>query len=139
VDRPPDETTTVADVMHQGVVTCSPDATLRTVAGILARNQIHAVVVAAEHETAARAVVTDRDVVFSHSRGELDRVTAGEAATVPTVTVRPDADLRHASQLMAHFGTSHVLVSDRGGGAPVGIVSSLDIAKVVGDAGDDRG
>jgi CBS domain-containing protein len=139
MDRPPHEVTTVADVMHQGVVTCPPEATLRSVAAILAREQIHAVVVAAEHETAARAVVTDRDVVFNHSRGELDRVTAGEAASVPTVTVRPDADLRQASQLMAHFGTSHVLVSGRGGGAPVGIVSSLDIARVVGGVGDDRG
>jgi CBS domain-containing protein len=134
VDRPAEEATTVADVMHAGIVTCRPDATLRAVAGILASNRIHAVVVAAEHETAARAVVTDRDVVYSHSRGELDLVTAGEAASVPTVTVRPDADLRHASQLMAHFGTSHVLVSDRGGGVPVGIVSSLDIARVVGGA-----
>jgi CBS domain-containing protein len=118
--------------MHAGIITCRPDATLRAVAAILAANQIHAVVVAAEHEKPARAVVTDRDVVYSHSRGELDRVTAGEAANVPTVTVRPDADLRHASQLMAHFGTSHVLVSESGGGQPVGIVSSLDIAKAAG-------
>lgn len=119
--------TTVGDVMHARVITCPPDATLRTVASLLAQHRIHAVVVARANEV-ARAVVTDRDVIYSHSRGELDRVTAQESATEPTVTVRPDADLRHAAELMARFGTSHVIVTEVGGGVPIGILSSLDIA-----------
>jgi CBS domain-containing protein len=118
--------------MHAGVVTCRPDASLRAVAGILAAHRIHAVVVASEEERAPRAVVTDRDVVFRHSRGEIDRVTAGDAAAEPTLTIRPDADLRQASELMAHYGVSHVVVTERGGGPPVGIVSSLDIAGAIG-------
>lgn len=126
---------TVGDVMHAGVITCPPDATLRAVAGLLAAHRIHAVVVASPSER-ARAVVTDRDVIYSHSRGELDRVTAQGAATEPTVTVRPDADLRHAAELMARFGTSHVVVTEVGGGAPIGILSSLDIAEAV--AGSSR-
>lgn len=120
----------VGDVMHAGVVTCPPDATLRTVAGLLAAHRIHAVVVASADER-ARAVVTDRDIIYSHSRGELDRVTAQRAATEPIVTVRPDADLRHAAELMARFGTSHVVVTDVGGGAAIGVLSSLDIAEAV--------
>src|SRR5512142_1671661 len=79
----------------------------------------------------ARAVVTDRDVIYSHSRGELDRFTAPGAATEPPVTVRPAADLRHAAELMARFGTSHVVVTEVGGGVPIGILSSLDIAEAV--------
>jgi CBS domain-containing protein len=130
VTSAPDPPVTVGDVMHAGVITCPPDATLRTVAGLLAAHRIHAVVVAVTNER-ARAVVTDRDVIYSHSRGELDRVTAEEAATEPTVTVRPDADLRHAAELMARFGTSHVIVSERGGDMPLGILSSLDIAGAV--------
>jgi predicted transcriptional regulator len=122
--------TTVGEVMHAGVITCPPDATLRTVAGLLAAHRIHAVVVAGTNERAG-AVVTDRDVIYSHSRGELDRVTAQKAATEPTVTVRPDADLRHAAELMARFGTSHVVVTEVGGGVPIGILSSLDIAEAV--------
>ena len=117
--------------MHAGVITCRPDAGLRTVAGILAAHRIHAVVVASEDERAPRAVVTDRDVVFRVSRGELDRATAGDAAAEPTVTVRPDADLRHAAELMAHYGISHVIVTESGGAPPVGILSSLDIAAAV--------
>jgi CBS domain-containing protein len=49
----------------------------------------------------------------------------------PTITVRADADLRHAAELMAQFGTSHVIVTERGGRRAVGVLSSLDIAKAV--------
>ena len=105
---------TVGDAMHVGVITCPPDATLRTVAGILAANRIHAVVVASTDSSPPLAVVTDRDVVLGHSRGQLDRLTAREAANEPTVTVRADADLQHAAELMAHFDTSHLIVTERG-------------------------
>ena len=124
--------TTVGSVMHSGVVTCPPDATLRTVAGILAANRIHAVVVVSPDEAAPRAVVTDRDVVFGHARGDLDRLTARDAASVPTITVRADLDLRHASEAMSRHGTTHIVVTAPGDGRPIGILSSLDIANAVG-------
>jgi CBS domain-containing protein len=117
--------------MHAGVITCAPDATLRAVAGILAAHRIHAVVVASEDEHAPVAVVTDRDVVLAHARGKLDSTTARDAATEPTVTVRADAELTRAAELMAHFGTSHVIVTTTGGGQPVGVLSSLDVAAAV--------
>ena len=122
---------TVGSVMHAGVVTCSPDATLRTVAAILAAHRIHAVVVASPEEAAPCAVVTDRDVVFSYSQGTLDRLTARDAASEPTVTVRAGLDLRYASEAMVRHGTTHVVVTEPGNGKPVGILSSLDIANAV--------
>jgi CBS domain-containing protein len=123
-------TQTVGEAMHAGVITCPPGATLRSVAGILAEHRIHAVVVAREEDGAPLAVVTDRDVVFGHSRGELDLVTAGTAANAPTVTVRSGADLREAADVMAHYGTSHVIVTENGG-RPIGVLSSLDVAAAV--------
>jgi CBS domain-containing protein len=116
--------------MHAGVITCPPDVTLRTVAGILAAHRIHAVVVAVG-DASPCAVVTDRDVVFGHARGNLDRVTARDAATEPTITIRSDLALRDASELMAHYGTSHVVVTGSGGRTPVGILSSLDVAAAI--------
>jgi CBS domain-containing protein len=127
----PHDTKTVGDVMHEGVITCRPGTSLRAVGRILAAHRIHAVVVASEEEKAPHAVVTDRDVVYSHSRGELDRVTARDAAREPTITVRPDADLRHATELMTRYSVSHVIVTESGGGPPVGILSSLDVAAEV--------
>jgi CBS domain-containing protein len=129
----------VEDVMHAGVITCRSDASLRTVAGILAAHRIHAVVVSSGDERVACAVVTDRDVVGAHARGELDRVTAREAANEPTVTVRADADLRYAADLMARYGTSHLIVTARGGGTPVGVLSSLDVAGAISTAAIDTG
>jgi CBS domain-containing protein len=119
--------------MHSGVVTCSPGASLRTVARILAAHRIHAVVVVSADETAPRAVVTDRDVIFAHSTGKLDRLTARDAATEPTITVRPSLDLRSASELMMRHGVAHIVVTDAGDHRAIGIVSSLDIAGAVGE------
>jgi CBS domain-containing protein len=117
--------------MHSGVVTCGPNATLRSVARILAAHHIHAVVVASPDEAAPCAVVTDRDVVFGHSQGKLDGITARDAASEPTVTVRADLDLRYASEAMARHGTTHVVVTAPDDGKPIGILSSLDIANAV--------
>jgi CBS domain-containing protein len=47
------------------------------------------------------------------------------------VTVGPDTELEHASELMAHYDTSHAVVSEGAGGRPVGIVSSMDIASAI--------
>jgi CBS domain-containing protein len=113
------------------LVTCRPEATLRAVAALLAEHQIHAVVVESGDEHVPSAIVTDRDVVYRYSRRELDRVRAREAAEEPTVTVRPDTDLRHAAEPMAQFGTSYVIVTEGGSRQPVGILSSLDIADAV--------
>jgi CBS domain-containing protein len=133
MSSPPTEgQTTVGSVMHSPVVTCRPDATLRTVAGILAANRIHAVVVTSLDEAAPCAVVTDRDVVFGHARGNLDRLTARDAASEPTITVRADLDLRDASEAMSQHGTTHIVVTAPGDGRPIGILSSLDIANAVG-------
>jgi CBS domain-containing protein len=126
------EQATVGSAMHAGVVSCAADATLRTVAALLAAHRIHAVVVKNEDEAAPCAVVTDRDVVHGHSVGNLDRLTAREAASEPIVTVRADLDLRYASKLMSQHGTTHVIVTAPGGSTPIGILSSLDIANAVG-------
>ena len=130
--QPPETHETVASVMHAGVVTCRPEASLRTVARLLAEHRIHAVVVTGPEETAPSAVVTDRDVVFAYSRGQLDRLTARDAASEPTITVRPDHDLRDASETMARHGVTHIVVTASGDASPIGILSSLDIAKAAG-------
>jgi CBS domain-containing protein len=131
MSSPPDAIA-VGSVMHAGIVTCRPDDSLRTVAALLAAHRIHAVVVAGGDDRAPSAVVTDRDVVYGHSAGRIDELTAGDAATEPTVTVRPDVDLRHASELMTRHGTMHIIVTEGRYGAAVGILSSLDVAAAVG-------
>lgn len=57
---------------------------------------------------------------------------ARDAASEPTVTVRADLDLSEASGLMVRYGTTHVVVTERDDGTPIGILSSLDVAAAVG-------
>jgi hypothetical protein len=99
---PAEARATVGSVMHSGVVTCRPDATLRTVAGILAAHRIHAVIVASPDEAAPCAVVTDRDVVFGHSLGKLDQREAEQLKPVGACAIsrrtarRRDCNIRAA-------------------------------------------
>lgn len=133
-----------ADAMHAGVVTCPPHASLAVAARIMAAHRIHAVVVpapaatpAAEHAPAGQAVagvVTDLDVLAALADGTLHERTAAEAAadtgTAP-LTVRADDELAHAVALMREHSATHVVVVHARTAAPVGVLSTLDIAEVI--------
>jgi CBS domain-containing protein len=54
-------------------------------------------------------------------------LTAGNLAALEPIAVAPDDGLDRAAQLMAEHDVSHLIV--RSGGEPVGIVSTLDVAR----------
>ena len=123
----------VAETMHRGVVTCKPEATLFTVARLLAAHRIHAVAVAPAADEGSWGVVSDLDLASAVSDGLLNEVTAGSVASVPTVFVGPDETLIRAAQLMREYETHHVIVLGRGTRRPVGIISTLDIADALAE------
>jgi CBS domain-containing protein len=118
---------TVADVMHRGVVSCSPQASLATVARTMAERRIHAVVVdglaRAAHggEHLVWGVLSDLDLVGALARGVA--ATAGDVASTEIVVAGPEdpVDEHELSHLM-------VVSAD---GDPVGVISTLDIAGAV--------
>jgi CBS domain-containing protein len=121
--------------MRHGVLTCPPETSLTTVARMLAHNHVHAVVVTQPHvesdeDEHAWAIVTDRDVL--RARRDTDAATAGGSASRDVVTVAPDDPLDHVAELMLEHDTSHAVVVARETGQPVGMISTLDIAGVVG-------
>jgi CBS domain-containing protein len=120
------ESITVADVMHRGVVTCSPTTSLVTVAREMAAHRIHCVVVRTHETEAAWGIISDLDLVAAAALGATDDV-AGAAAAAPAVMVRTDDDLRRAMQLMAEHQVTHLVVVDHHG-RPRGVISTLDIA-----------
>ena len=63
------ESTTVADVMHRGVVTCSPTTSLVTVARKMAAHRIHCVVVRENDTDAVWGVVSALDLVAAAALG----------------------------------------------------------------------
>jgi CBS domain-containing protein len=131
-DRLPDFAhATVADVMHAGVVHCSPDTHLADVAAMMAANRIHAVVVAgiehrADGERLAWGLITDLDLVAA--RDALGDATAASIAATEIIAIAEGEPLEQAAQLMVEHGQSHLLVVAGRGGQPVGVVSTLDLA-----------
>jgi len=130
---------TVAEAMHPGVLTCPLETPLATVARMMASYRIHAVVVFGEESDDVEGsqlwgVVSDLDLVSAASAGDLEERTAGGTAITPVVMVAPDDTLAHAAQLMSEHEIAHLVVAEPDSARPVGVVSTLDLARVLAAA-----
>lgn len=131
---------TVADVMHHGLVTCDVHSPLSAVARMMAANRIHCVVVRNEAASWTEApgaglwgVVSDLDLVrILVTEGVLGR-TAGQSATTPALVVNGHDSIRKAAELMAERKLTHLVVVDHAA-KPVGVVSTLDVARAISAA-----
>jgi CBS domain-containing protein len=136
MDEPSLDKTTVEEVMHRGVTTCGLYAPLSVVARLMATNRIHCVVVwnePAHNETPDLwGVVSDLDLMRVAAADELTARTAGGSAATPALMVAPQESLRRATQLMAEHEVTHLVVTDPLTTRPVGVLSSLDVARVLG-------
>ena len=122
---------TVRDAMHHGIATCPPTASLREVAELLSEHRIHCAVVADSVPAGpVWGLVSDLDLM--RGLGSPVPLTAGNLAALEVVTVGPDDDLGHAAQQMAEHDAAHLLVAMDG--EPVGILSTLDVARAVASA-----
>jgi CBS domain-containing protein len=128
------ETGTVGDAMSHGLISCSPETPLRVVARMMATYGVHAIFVFeyADDEDARHlwAVVSDLDLVAA-TRLDLDTLTAGETAVTPLVSVAADCPIAEAGSLMAQYGIAHLAVTEPGSSRPIGVISTLDIARAI--------
>lgn len=127
---------TVADAMTPRMIHCAPETPLRQVARLMVEHEVHAVYVfdyGIEDDENVRmwGLVSDLDLVAAQP--VIDERTAGNSAVTPIVTVSPDERLDRAAQLMAESANAHLAVVDRRTGRPVGVLSTLDIARVVAE------
>jgi CBS domain-containing protein len=128
---------TVRSAMQLGLFSCSPDDPVEAVARTMTRQSIHCVVVAgiarrdASGERLGWGIVSDLDLMAAMAPGA-DAGTAGEIAGSEIVTVSPRDTLGHAAQLMAEHQTAHLVVVSPETGRPVGMLSSLDVARASG-------
>ncbi len=128
------ESATVGDAMSRGVISCPPETPLRVVARIMSTHSIHAVFVfqRADDDDAPHVwgVVSDLDLVAA-TQLDLDELTAGATAVTPLVTVDADRSLGEAGSMMAQYGIAHLAVTDDASRIPVGVISTLDIARAI--------
>ena len=124
------EHATVGDVMRHGVITCSAETTLRTVARMMSSYHVHAIVVTeadGEGGLSPWGMVSDFDVLRAAHAGAED-LTAGQVSRSPALMVAPSDSLEHAAELMREHGTGHLVVISPSDARPVGVVSTLDVA-----------
>jgi CBS domain-containing protein len=110
--------------MRLGLVRCPPDASLRTVARMLAGYAVHAVAVMDGDDW---SIITARDVARAAWR-DPDTTCARELHAGPAVTVEPDMPLPGAAEVMARRRVTHLLVVDPETRLPLAVLSTLDIA-----------
>lgn len=125
---------TVRDVMQLGLFASPPDADLETIARTMAEESIHCVFIAdvpRRNQTGERrtwGVVSDLDLMHA-LREDPETGIASDIAATELVTVDPTDTLETAVRLMTDCGTAHLVVVSPQTGRPVGMVSTLDIAR----------
>lgn len=129
---------TAAEIMHRGIVTCPPDASLRMVARIMAERRLHCVGVAGVDSSRAPGhrltwgLIEDIDLILAVHGGNV-AAPASTIASASPPAVRQGDPPELVARLMVEHGTSHVVVVSADG-LPTGIISTLDIASVIAAA-----
>jgi CBS domain-containing protein len=127
--------TPVSDVMTTGVINCTPETPLPVVAALMAERRVHAVYVfdygaEADETVELWGLVSDLDLVAA-AYGPIEERTAGETAITPLLLVKDDDTVARAVQMMIEDGVSHLAVVDSKTSRPVGVLSSLDVARLL--------
>ena len=121
----------VRDLMHPGLITCRPDATLGQVAVMLTQHHIHALIVG-DHDGRPLGIISDFDLMAgewlsanAESLEAMRKMTAGELMTTPIGAVDARAPVSEAAQRMRAGHMSRLLVTDQG--KPVGVIAISDL------------
>lgn len=120
----------VRDLMHPGVLTCQPAATLGQVAVLLTQNQVHALIVS-DREGRPLGVITDYDLlagewlsVDDESLSTMRKLTAHDLMSYPVDTIEASAPIKEAAHVLIEKDVNRLLVTDQG--KPVGVISTTD-------------
>ena len=122
--------TTVEKICNRDVACVLPGTTIQAAAKLMRQNHVGTVVVV--DEVAGRrfpaGILTDRDIVIGVDALDLDpkAMTAGDVMSAELVTVRENADLKQAAQIMRNKGVRRlpVIAAD---GSLAGILSTDDL------------
>ena len=127
----------VGEVMHRGVLVRGRETPLTEIARLMAAYHVHAIVIADDPDDAAAlwGIVSDLDLVAAASVRDLDEQVAGATAASPALMVAPDETLHRAAQLLTEHATTHLVVVDPRRSRPIGVLSTLDVARALAAPG----
>jgi len=118
---------TVLDALQLGLIDCPADADIRTVARTMAAHGVHCVVVRGS-DPDGWGIVSDLDLMAALG-SQPAGATAGQLAATDPLVVDPIDTLEHTAQLMVEHQTTHAVVVDPVTSRPIGILSTLDVAR----------
>lgn len=126
----------VVDAMHHGLISCSLDTALRTVARMMATYRVHAILATAHGEEELPGgtrwgVVSDAALLRAAQDGDVSELTARAIAATPALTAATSDELAGAAQLMVERDVSHLIVLEPHSGRPVGVLSTLDVVRAL--------
>jgi CBS domain-containing protein len=126
----------VVDAMHPGVIACPFETPLRTVARMMATYRVHAVVVLAHEGDELPGgdlwgVVSDTDLLQASQDFDFDTETAQALAMTQALTIASREPLTRAVQLMIENEVSHLIVVEHRSKRPIGVLSTLDVARAL--------
>lgn len=127
----------VKDLMHNGLITCKPNATLGEVAVLLNKHRVHVLVVADDNGDPL-GVISDFDLLAgewlssdSQSLNTMRTLTASDLMSHPVDSVETNISLAEAVQMLIDKDVSRLLVTEKG--KAVGVISLSDfVASVAG-------
>jgi CBS domain-containing protein len=126
---------TAGDLTASGLVTCFPDDGLATVASNLIRHDVHAALLL-PHDGGVPLLVSDLDLVRA-ALTQVHRVEDIKATLEPSAALRADAPIADVVATMAERYVRHLLVTDPETGAPIRLVSALDVVAALGGVDPD--
>jgi len=133
----------VHDLMHRGLITCRPDATLGQIAVMLTQHRIHALYVE-DNQKQVLGVITDFDLLTGEwlaadeaSLTAMRTMTAGEIMSTPVSSVDADAPISDAARMMKDSNYKRLLVTQKGQSA--GVLSLSDLIRSLAATGVNRG
>ncbi|MBI3169522.1 MAG: CBS domain-containing protein [Chloroflexi bacterium] len=120
----------VKDLMHPGVLTCKPDATLGQVATLLDQHQVHALFVT-DRDGRIVGVISDFDLMTGEwlssdpeSLSTMRKLTASDIMTKPVDSIDASTPLPKAADLFIEKSVGRFLVMENE--KPVGTISLSD-------------
>ena len=133
----------VKDLMHHGILTCKPDATLGQVATLLDQHQVHALFVT-DRDGRITGVITDFDLMAGEwlssdpeSLNAMRKLTASNLMTQPVDSIPASTPLTEAAETFLLKGVGRLLVTENE--KPVGIISLADfVASLAGEIKSKR-
>jgi len=122
----------VADVMTRSVMAVELNTNAKDCARAMAKRGVSCAVVT--QSGSAVGIITERDLVSKVLAESIEarNVLVRDIMSTPLITIRPDATLTNAAELMAQYRIRRLVVVDPTGSL-VGIVTTGDIARALAE------